>query len=442
MKFLLWLLATIVTSCYFFPFSLSILPFANSKMILAAVGLVILGVRIALRKDSMVDKRLVVLTIWAFAVSIIAFAAAVYNNTNDYTYATYFMSMWVWLGGAYTTLWIMKLVHGKVTVPIVVNYLLAVCVLQCILALWFDYSSWATNWYSGTFAGEAYMGVVDDRLHGIGCALDVAGFRMASVILFACYILVDANKEAKNWLVLFYFLSIGFVFVVGDMISRSTMIGLVIGGGYIIYTFLFQQDKKKFSLLGKAFVVLMVVIPFVIYLYNTNSGFHDNLRFGFEGFFNWYEKGGWETHSNNILKNMVVWPESTKTWVIGDGYLENPLNPTLDSYDPFYSGPEIKGYYMGTDIGYCRFLFYFGIFGLLLFMGYFVVATVDLMQRFPKYRVMFLLLLALNFIEWVKVATDLFVVFAPFLCLDNMEQDRTEDNTSSKTTIPASVLKT
>lgn len=442
MRFLLWLLATIVTSCYFFPFSLSILPFANSKMILAAIGLVILGVRIALRKDSMVDKRLVVLTIWAFAVSIIAFAAAVYNNTNDYTYATYFMSMWVWLGGAYTTLWIMKLVHGKVTVPIVVNYLLAVCVLQCILALWFDHSASAENWYQGKFSGDGFMAGVEDRLHGIGCALDVAGFRMAAVITLTSYILVEANREGKSWLVLLYFLAIGFVFVVGNMIARSTMVGLAVGGVYVVYSFLFRQDGKGISLLGKALAVLIVAIPFTVYLYNTNSGFHDNLRFGFEGFFNWYETGEWSTNSNNILKNMVVWPESTKTWLIGDGYLNNPLDEGLDSYDPFYSGPSFKGFYMGTDIGYCRFLFYFGIFGLLLFMSYFVVATVDLMQRFPKYRVMFLLLLALNFIEWVKVATDLFVVFAPFLCLDNMEQDRTEDNTSSKTTIPASVLKT
>ena len=37
-----------------------------------------------------------------------------------------------------------------------------------------------------------------------------------------------------------------------------------------------------------------------------------HLRFGFEGFFSIYEKGHWETNSNNILKNMVIFPDNMK----------------------------------------------------------------------------------------------------------------------------------
>ena len=164
----------------------------------------------------------------------------------------------------------------------------------------------------------------------------------------------------------------------------------------------------------------MVTIPFVVYLYNTDAAVHDNLRFGFEGFFNWYETGKWETNSNNILKDMVVWPDNTKTWLIGDGYMDNPMT------DPYYIGPKYRGFYMGTDIGYCRFIFYFGLLGLLTFSAYFIYVTKLCIQQSPNYRVLFLLLLILNFIEWVKVSTDIFVVFAPFLCLGYFQNQQTE----------------
>lgn len=38
--------------------------------------------------------------------------------------------------------------------------------------------------------------------------------------------------------------------------------------------------------------------------------------------------------------------------MIGDGYFENPRT------DPYYIGYQWKGFYMGTDVGYLRFLFF------------------------------------------------------------------------------------
>ena len=44
-------------------------------------------------------------------------------------------------------------------------------------------------------------------------------------------------------------------------------------------------------------------------------------------------------------------------------------------------------------------------------------------KRFWNYRYLFLLILALNFIVWLKVSTDIFLVFAPFLCISKEEND-------------------
>ena len=81
---------------------------------------------------------------------------------------------------------------------------------------------------------------------------------------------------------------------------------------------------------------------------------------------------------------------------------------------------------MGTDIGYLRFLFYFGIIGVIAFVAYFVKITSICRSRFSAFSVMFLMLLCVNLIGWCKVTTDVFLVFAPFLCVPQSENDEFE----------------
>ena len=47
------------------------------------------------------------------------------------------------------------------------------------------------------------------------------------------------------------------------------------------------------------------------------------------------------------------------------------------------------------------------------------------MSRSIHYKYMFLAMLMLNLVIWVKVSTDIFLAFAPFLCLD-VEEDESE----------------
>ena len=49
------------------------------------------------------------------------------------------------------------------------------------------------------------------------------------------------------------------------------------------------------------------------------------------------------------------------------------------------------------------------------------------MHKFPEWSMMFLLLLLLHFAVWAKVSTDIFLCFAPFLCLDAENDNENED---------------
>ena len=119
---------------------------------------------------------------------------------------------------------------------------------------------------------------------------------------------------------------------------------------------------------------------------------------------------------------MMVFPDNVKTWIIGDGYFANPYNT-----DPTYVGYQPGGYYMGTDIGYCRFIFYFGLIGLFVFSCFLILVAKECIALLPDYTMVILFILLLGFIIWLKVATDVFLVFALLLCIGNL-QDAPENS--------------
>ena len=141
-------------------------------------------------------------------------------------------------------------------------------------------------------------------------------------------------------------------------------------------------------------------------------------RFAFEGFFSLAEKGYWEVDSNEILKNMIVFPETLHTWILGDGYFMN------SRYDINYLGDSTdQGFYMGTDVGYLRFIFYFGFTGLIPMFGVILYSAVVCMRHFREHKLFFLLALLVGLIVWFKVSTDIFLYFALFLSAAALQTD-------------------
>ena len=81
---------------------------------------------------------------------------------------------------------------------------------------------------------------------------------------------------------------------------------------------------------------------------------------------------------------------------------------------------------MHSDAGYVRFVFYFGLLGLAMFSFFMLQVAMVCRRRHPEWRTMYLLLLAVHFIVWYKVATDTFLIFALFLCLDRKSDEEVE----------------
>lgn len=421
----------VITSFYFFPFEFVFLPGINTKMAMAAVGLVLLGVRMAQSRSAILNKDFFTLSLWALGVSLAGFVAVVYNDTHDYTYASYVMSMWVWAGAAYVVMELIRKVHGKISVELLAHYLIVVCVLQCILALLIDriptFEQAVNNVVSGL--GFVELNTLDkmNRLYGIGASLDVAGTRFSAVLVMIAFLVTRLETKKQNLYLPLYIISVFIIGVVGNMMSRTTTVGLILFIAYLVYNsriYVLKITPEVRNIFGWLAGSLLVLIPILIYLYHTDMDVRNNLRFAFEGFFSLAEEGRWNVHSNEILKNMYVFPDNLKTWIIGDGYFDNPYYS-----EPYYVGPKMGGFYMGTDVGYLRFIFYFGLIGLFMFSYFMWLSGKICMQKFKKEKALFVLLLMVNFIVWFKVATDIFLVFALFLvCTPENEENSVEKN--------------
>lgn len=410
------LLTLILTDFFLFPFIPSFLPSVNVKMLLAILSLPYIAFLLAKERSAVINHDIVKVALFTLPITLFSWVSNVYNGTYDYSFNYYFISVFVWMGAAFMVVSSINAVHQKQSVQLVANYLIGVCLLQCVLSQCMEYNPNLMKFVDGLMAeeGEAFMGNAGNRTHGLGCALDVAGGRFAAVLLMVTFFLTRSKVKLE---LLFYIVSFFTIAILGNMIGRTTTIGVILSLLYIIYN-MFQEGVKSKLYLKYLLGTCVIIIPVMSILYNANDVFRENMRFGFEGFFSLAEQGRWQTTSTDILQNsMIVFPDNLKTWIIGDGYGANP------SYDPYYTGKIYKGFYMSTDVGYLRFIFFFGILGMSSMVFLFLQFWRICRQRFPMQKDLITMILLLNLIIWFKVTSDLLPIFAILLCVSKEKND-------------------
>ncbi len=407
LKLLQYFFLTILVSLYYFPIGLSILPSSlNTKNVLALAGIVLLIYNSIQSKRYTISLNLIGAIGLSVLFSMICLYSTDINHTVDYAYANYYVSFGVWLFGAYAVCAIIRFFHGEVNFKLITLYLTAVCFGQCVSAILIDrIPSFQILVDTYVSQGQEFFEEVD-RLYGIGAALDTAGVRFSLVLVMLVTLLVqDASIRKHSGKVTLLFLAFFTITLIGNMMARTTILGFGTALLYLaISTGIWQLEiRPRFFTLFLVFVLILVLgITISVYLYQTDEAFHDNMRFAFEGFFNWVEKGEWRTDSTDKLnREMWIWPEDTKTWIIGSGLFDN--------------------FVYSTDIGYCRFILYCGLTGFAAFALFFVYNAYVFAQQNQRYALMFLCFLVITFVIWFKVATDIFVIYALFYCLDVIE---------------------
>ena len=262
--------AVILTSFFFFPFEFTIFPGVNTKMALAGIGLLILGYRLASLRTGLIDKQFFLLSLWAGIVSIIGCLSITFNNTPDTAYASYIISMWVWLSAAYTVTTYIKMVHSNISTMLLLRYLIVVCVCQCILALLIDsYSNIKQIIDQYIQQGQDFLNKTNvDRLYGIGASLDVAGSRFAAVLVMIAFSVTEMCNTDERRYVPLLLVAFFLIAVIGNMIARTTIVGLILALAYLVYVSGFHTLKidKNYSVLWNWFIgILLATIAISVF---------------------------------------------------------------------------------------------------------------------------------------------------------------------------------
>ena len=334
--------------------------------------------------------------IFAGVYSIINLLAVEVNATDDYSYVNYLTTFFVWVFSIYPAMAMLRLEYGQVTFTRVAYYLAGVSAFQCISALLIDNIPEVDEWVTSLVYYEAEFMERIDRLRCFSTSLDSGGVRFALVlVLIAGCLGSDRKLRAKTSHVVYLLLSFFIILGVGSMVSRTTFTGAAIGILIYILQNSFSSVKgssgpSKIIPIFVSVTILMAAIG--VYLYNTDQYYYELIRFAFEGFFNLVEKGEFTTSSTEVLNSMWQWPKDTQSWIIGTG---------------------VYGHFVyGTDIGYCRLILYSGLMGFIPFALSFVFYAYVLGTRYSPYRWMFLAFCAMTFIIWVKVSTDILMIYA------------------------------
>lgn len=428
-KLLMSAVGVVLTSFYIFPVSLP--GGGNTKLFMAIIGIMLFLYNGAKHGISGINKNIVILIIFAGGVSLTSWIAIVANNTNDTTYVTYLFSMLVWLVGAYTLVLYLSVVHEKMNVGIICRYLIIVGALQSLSAIIMDNYPGVENFFIRLHllnASDVAYAKEGDRLFGIGCAYDTGGIRLAAILVMSGFLFHKIMGIANIWIKIGFIASIYITLIFGSMISRTTTVGFVIAGVYVLYEsgMLRLKIKEGYEnslkwLLGSVAVSALIVG----FYYTTNANFRHNFRFGFEGFVSLVEEGEWNVSSNERLVTMYRFPQTLHTWIVGDGYIDST------DLDPYYTGHRYRGYYMATDVGYLRFIYYGGLVMLVSFITFFIWVAYTCGGYFPKYKTLFWLLFILQMAIWFKVASDIFCMSAPFIALGiftNMGMKHSEED--------------
>ena len=398
------ILMAIIVDAFYFNFTLRILPIVNSKMVLAVVGIGAYVFKSIQDRTTVFSRRIFISAILAVIFSLWCYFAIVANGTHNREFADYFVSFATWLGGAYGAYAILKREYDRVDLTTITWYLAIVCASQCVIALLIDNVSIIHDIVDRLFYQPTEFYEFNHRLYGIGCALDPAGIRFSAVQVLIAHQLamVDSiRRSAKKST--FYIIAFLMITIVGSMISRTTIVGTALGLAYILLSNLRIQKGGEVSKvqINSALLLLLLIGGAVLIsaiLYNSSPAFQEDLRFGFEGFFNWVETGSFSTVSTNELQTMWVWPTTRRGWIIGEG--------------------RIGVFETGSDIGYCNYILYCGLIGMAIYSIYYIYNHLSLIGKFDNFIITAFLLVAITFIVWAKVTTDIFLVDALLFCVD------------------------
>ncbi len=358
------------------------------------------------------DYILIISTL--FFISVISTISVLLNKTYDIEFTiNYPISIFIILFASYFVKKMIQLKFKEVEIQHIINLIINVVIIQILIAILMFSIPPFRDFLNSIQINSHYEKIVlqesqNFRLNGFGSRFFGAGILNGFALILIASLLKFNKQETK---VLRLSLSYLFIFVFGMMMARTTIIGALLSLIILILpkkTISLSQIKKHLKFIFYITILPIIFILLIIFLPGIKQQVSNVFKYGFEMFFNYFSSNSFESESTNKMIEMYVWPSTLKTYLIGDGLYTNPHN----GY-----------YYMNTDIGYLRLIYYFGLIGLISYFIFQFNLIKILAYKAPKFKMMFIVLSLYLIILNFKGFSDLFFIGVLFLNIYNNKKN-------------------
>lgn len=327
-------------------------------------------------------------------VAIVAALSIIGNHSHDFYFVKWAITNMLYFFGAYLMFQLLRGAFRDLSFGRLVDLLVLCAVVQLSLSLVMFFSPEVKNTlqpliHESEIAKEALERAAT-RLVGFGTHFFLSGTVHAFILIMIAFSLTLRKVSLFKSVVMM--LSFIFIATVGSMMARTTLVGVL----FAIVIVLLRRRGKKYFISGLVLSTIIISVASEYFLDLIVDDLEEQFNFGFEAFVNYQETGSFSTGSTDGMMRLYKFPTTFETWLMGDAIYEVG-----------------KGYYMNTDIGYCRLLFYFGIPGFIAFMWfeYYILKKI-----FPPRiygNIIWSILLCFVFVINGKGTYDIF----PFVCL-------------------------
>lgn len=327
-------------------------------------------------------------------VAIVAFLSIVGNHSSDFYFIKWAIINALYFFGAYFLFQLLKHSFRNFTFERLVDLLVLCAVVQLSLALVMYFSPEVKNVlqpliHESEIAKEA-MERAATRMVGFGTHFFLSGTIHAFILIMIAISLTLRKVSLIKSVVLM--LSFIFIAAVGTIMARTTLVGVL----FAIVIVLLRRRGKRYFISGLVLSTIIISATSVSFLDLIGDDMEQLFNFGFEAFVNYQKTGSFSTSSTDGMMRLYKFPSIWETWLWGDARYEAGI-----------------GYYMNTDIGFCRLIFYFGVIGLITYMyfEYYILKKIFPPRKYGNiiWSVLFCFVLVIN----GKGTYDIF----PYACL-------------------------
>jgi hypothetical protein len=356
------LLIIIATFFYFYTPELVFLP-VSLRVVLGCMGIALFITEetskfLKYNSDKMINIGLVKTSLSFLAIILSSFVFGLINGVFDGAFVNgLFVKIVMLFGASYLIFKLLKWSRIEISPITPLNLIVTVTTIQCLVSvmmfasptikLFFDSIVKASD--NPTMLSLLSKNVTSYRILGFGTSFFGAGLEVTFCLLTIVALIRGGGPISKYT---FWWYMIAFIVntSVGILMARTTFIGLGISLAFLFYPFHKSESAKQFSK-----VMLLILVGMAVFvLLNLSNPNYGALMFAFEALINLQSGNGLTTDSSEDLKTMYLWPNEFRTYLLGNGLMNDPVSPGQ--------------YYMGTDVGYLRLIYFGGIpFAILWF---------------------------------------------------------------------------